>query len=270
MNEPVPDDRPAAASIHCRAVTVRFAPQAVAVDRVDLDVSSGEIVALIGPSGCGKTTLLRAIAGLQPVTGGQVELDPAAIADEGQIGFVFQQPGLLPWATTLQNVLLPLELIGRGSRPQRRLAAEASLASVQLADATDKRPHELSGGMQMRASIARALVTHPSVLLLDEPFAALDDMLRNDLGRLLLSLWQRQRFTAVMVTHNISESILLSHRIAVMREGVLETVIDNPLAWPRDPTQMRTPQFAEFFGVVSDLLRGPADSPQPETRGGAS
>ena len=260
------NDRPVASSIHSRDVTVQFAPHSVAVDRVDLSIRSGEIVSLIGPSGCGKTTLLRAIAGLQPLTEGRVELDPVAIASEGQIGFVFQQPGLLPWASTLQNVLLPLELIGRGTSRQRREAAEHALQSVKLADARDKRPHELSGGMQMRASIARALVTGPSILLLDEPFAALDDMLRNELGRLLLSLWERQQFTAVMVTHNIAESILLSRRIAVMRAGVLEAVIDNPIAWPRSPSQMRTPEFAQFFGVVSDSLRGPSSSPTVGTQ----
>ncbi|WP_372894920.1 ATP-binding cassette domain-containing protein, partial [Stieleria sp.] len=123
------NDRPAASSIHCRDVTVQFAPSSVAVDRVELTVQSGEIVLLIGPSGCGKTTLLRAIAGLQPMNQGRVELDPVAIASEGQIGFVFQQPALLPWASTLQNVLLPLELIGRGTSRLRREAAEHALES---------------------------------------------------------------------------------------------------------------------------------------------
>ena len=113
----------------------------------------------------------------------------------------------------------------------------------------------------MRASIARALVTNPSILLLDEPFAALDDMLRSDLGRLLLTLWETRKFTAVIVTHNISESILLSHRIAVMREAVVETVIENPLPWPRSPAMMRTAPFGEFFGRVSDMLRGQTPPP---------
>ncbi|WP_149498760.1 ABC transporter ATP-binding protein [Roseiconus lacunae] len=249
-------------SIHCDRVTVAFGDQ-VAVSDISLDVERGEILSLIGPSGCGKTTLLRSIAGLNSVTSGEVRITPAAIANEGQIGFVFQSPALLPWATTLQNVMLPLQLIGYGSDRTRREKALASLASVQLDHAADLRPDELSGGMQMRASIARALVTEPKVLLLDEPFAALDDMLRNDLGRLLLSLWQRQRFTAVMVTHNISESILLSTRIAVMRAGALESVLPNPVAWPRSPAQMRTQAFAEFLGVVSDHLRGRSEE-QPE------
>jgi ABC-type nitrate/sulfonate/bicarbonate transport system ATPase subunit len=235
---------------------VRFGDGPAAVDRVELTVQAGEIVSLIGPSGCGKTTLLRSIAGLQALTAGGVEFRPPARAREGQIGFVFQQPALLPWASTLENVILPLELVHRGTPRQRRDAAIESLAAVKLADALDKRPDELSGGMRMRASIARALVTDPGVLLLDEPFAALDDMLRHDLGRLLLKLWQSRKFTAVMVTHNIAESIWLSHRIAVMRAGGLEIVIDNPLPWPRDPGMMRSPEFAEFYGFVSDRLRG--------------
>ena len=257
MSEVTQSKQPTASSIDCHSVSVEFSPQSIAVDDVDLKIQGGEIISLIGPSGCGKTTLLRAIAGLQSTTKGDVALSPPAITSAGQIGFVFQQPALLPWATTLQNVLLPLELIGSGTRSERLQAAAESLEAVKLSDAHDKRPHELSGGMQMRASIARALVTNPRILLLDEPFAALDDMLRSDLGRLLLSLWESRRFTAVMVTHNISESILLSGRIALMRDGVLETVIDNPLPWPRSPSQMRTAEFGTFFGVVSDLLRGP-------------
>ena len=236
-------------------MTVAFGGS-IAVDHVDLEVESGEIVSLVGPSGCGKTTLLRSIAGLGSITSGRVNITPPADNRKGQIGFVFQRPALLPWATTLHNVMLPLDLIGRGDRESRRHQAIRSLAAVQLDDAADKLPHQLSGGMQMRASIARALVTEPNVLLLDEPFAALDEMLRNDLGRLLLSLWNEQRFTALMVTHNISESILLSNRIAVMRSGRLESLLDNPIVWPRSPAQMRTSEFAHFLGVVSDHLRG--------------
>lgn len=243
-------------SIRCQAVTVQFAPESLAVDDVTVNIQRGEIFSLIGPSGCGKTTLLRAIAGLQPTTSGHITLVPDSLASQGKIGFVFQQPALLPWATTLQNVMLPLELINWGTGAQRRQAAQEALESVKLADDHEKRPHELSGGMQMRASIARALVTNPSILLLDEPFAALDDMLRSDLGRLLLTLWDSRRFTAVIVTHNISESILLSHRIAVMRDSMVETVIENPLAWPRSPAMIRTAAFGEFYGRVSDRLRG--------------
>ncbi|MEO1529116.1 MAG: ABC transporter ATP-binding protein [Planctomycetota bacterium] len=242
-------------SIIVREAAVAFGSTEV-VRGVDWEIAGGSIVSLIGPSGCGKTTLLRCLAGLQSTTRGEVVFESPVDAASGDIGFVFQQPSLLPWLTAVENVLLPLQLIGRGTPTERREAAEAALVSVQLSDHLQKRPSELSGGMQMRTSIARALVTNPSVLLLDEPFAALDDMLRAELGELLLSLWDRRQFTAVLVTHNISESILLSHRVAVMREGLLEQVIDNPIRWPRSWDQMRSPEFAEFFGVVGDRLRG--------------
>lgn len=225
------------------------------MSEVDLTVQRGEIYSLIGPSGCGKTTLLRLMAELENPTSGTVKIDPPALGRRGQIAFVFQQPTLLPWRTTLGNVMLPLELIARGAAEERQQAASEMLDAVGLSEATTRFPHQLSGGMKMRVSIARALVTEPSVLLLDEPFAALDDMLRSQLGELLLELWQRRRFTAVMVTHNIAESILLSHKIVVMREGRSREPIENPLPRPRDETLKRSPDFARFYGRISDALR---------------
>lgn len=210
---------------------------------------------MIGPSGCGKTTLLRMIAGLQSPTTGSVILDPPTASQAGGIAFVFQQPTLLPWRTVLENVVLPLQLIGRGTRQQRTVAAEKMLDSVGLSHALTRLPHQLSGGMKMRVSIARALVTEPRVLLLDEPFASLDDMLRNQLGELLLDLWGRQRFTAVMVTHNIAESILLSHRVVVMKRGRVSEPIQNPLPRPRTESLKRSAEFGQFYGQVSDALR---------------
>ena len=244
-----------ASTIDCRSLSVTFAGDVRAVDDVHLTIPAGQIVSLIGPSGCGKTTLLRLMSGLQRATAGSVALDPPANSRRGEVAFVFQQPSLLPWRTALENVMLPLELIHFGNAGARKKAATDILHTVQLSDALDRLPSQLSGGMKMRVSIARALVTNPNVLLLDEPFAALDDMLRNQLGQLILDLWQQRRFTAVMVTHNIAESIMLSHQIVVMRQGRVDPPIENPLPRPRDESLRRSPEFGEFYGRVSDALR---------------
>ena len=243
-------------AILCRRVTVEFPGGVRPVDEIELAVPAGRLLALVGPSGCGKTTLLRVLAGLQPPRGGTVEYGSAVRPGPGGVSFVFQQPALLPWRTALENVLLPLQLAGIGTHADRRRTAETMLAEVDLADAMGRFPDQLSGGMRMRVSLARALVTSPSVLLLDEPFAALDDMLRNQLGELVHRLWRSLGFTAVMVTHNIGEAVLLSHQIAVMRHGRLGQPIDNPLPEPRGESLRRTAEFARFYGVVSDALRG--------------
>lgn len=262
MNARESDQRNAASQIRCDSLSITFgdlgqSPRVQAVRHANILVQAGQIMSLIGPSGCGKTTLLRAIAGLQSISDGSVTIDPPAVGARGEIAFVFQQPSLLPWQTAVENVMLPLELIGRGSAASRREAAMRMLDTVQLPDAADRLPHQLSGGMKMRVSIARALVTRPRVLLLDEPFAALDDMLRNELGQLLLSLWRDQRFTAVLVTHNIAEAMLLSHEIAVMHDGELSDLITNPLPRPRDAELRRSTQFGQFYGQISDALRTP-------------
>ena len=243
-------------AIHCQSLSIQYPGGTRAVDKISLKVNPGEIVSLIGPSGCGKTTLLRLMAGLEQPTEGTVSLDPPVQVDAGGIAFVFQQPSLLPWRTAIQNVMLPLDLIGKGSSSNRREVASELLRTVGLEDAATRFPAELSGGMRMRVSIARALVTDPHVLLLDEPFASLDDMLRNQLGQLLLELWEKRRFTVVMVTHNIAESVLLSHRIVVMREGALASVLENPLPQPRNEDIRATVGFGEFYGRVSRALRG--------------
>ncbi|QDT09525.1 ABC transporter ATP-binding protein [Planctomycetes bacterium K23_9] len=245
--------------ISCQAVSVTFASGTTAVDDVSLQLEAGKIHSLIGASGCGKTTLLRSIAGLQACTKGRIELSPPAISERGEIGFVFQQPSLLPWLTTVENVMLPLELLGAYSRDERRKRATEILHSVRLADAADRMPNQLSGGMKMRVSIARALITRPSVLLLDEPFAALDDLLREQLGQLLRSLWNQYQFTAVLVTHNIAESILLSHQIVLMHDGKVQQIITNSLPEPRVRSIRTSPEFGRFYGQVSDQLRATAD-----------
>jgi NitT/TauT family transport system ATP-binding protein len=244
-----------ASSIRCESLSIEYPNGPRAVDDVCLTVPSGQIVSLIGPSGCGKTTLLRLIARLEKPSTGTVSFQPPA-GRKGETAFVFQQPTLMPWRTATENVTLPLELIGGGSRQSQRAAALATLDQVGLSDAANRFPRQLSGGMKMRVSIARALVTKPHVLLLDEPFAALDDMLRNQLGQLLLDLWDRRRFTTVLVTHNIAEAILLSHRVAVMHDGRISSQIENPLPWPREDEMRRSTSFGDFYGQVSDALRG--------------
>ncbi|MDB4331701.1 ABC transporter ATP-binding protein [bacterium] len=250
-----------ASSIHCESLTVRYPGDFLALTDVSLEIPSGEILSLVGPSGCGKTTLLRLIAGLESPTAGSVVAQPAIRGELGEIAFVFQQPTLLSWRSALQNVALPLELLAKQpmarplGRRERLQTAERALVSVGLKDAMHKYPRQLSGGMKMRVSIARALVTNPRVLLLDEPFAALDEMLRDQLGEMLLELWREQRFTAVMVTHNVSESVLLSHRIAILDGGQLKETFENPLSWPRGEMMRATTEFGEFYRHVSSTLR---------------
>ncbi len=229
-----------------------------AIDNVDIPIRAGERLALVGQSGCGKTTLLRVVAGLQSLTAGQCEHH-----NPGSTSFVFQQPALLPWRRVIRNVQLPLELQpGNHNAVSARDAATAALKEVELSDATRRFPYQLSGGMKMRVSIARALVTRPDLLLLDEPFAALDDLLRTQLGELVTRLWRAHRFTVVMVTHNIGEAIALSDRICVMHDGRISSVLENPVtrsqrdaSVERSEDVRRTPEFAEFYGVVSDQLR---------------
>lgn len=260
MNAPATN----ASSIDCRDLTVRFHGGFEALTNVSLKIPAGRISTLVGPSGCGKTTLLRVLAGLQDPTSGEVIADPPIRAEDGEIAFVFQQPTLLPWRTAIKNVALPLELLRRSSSSRAKTRresveiAEQMMREVGLADAMHRYPRQLSGGMKMRVSIARALVTQPSVLLLDEPFAALDEVLRDQLGEMLSQLWGQQRFTAVMVTHNISEAILLSHHIVVMQRGQKKEVIDNPLDWPRGEETRSTVGFGELYRHISHSIRTPS------------
>ncbi len=251
-----------ATGIYIREVRVRLGTQLV-LDGLSLDVRTGDIVALLGASGCGKSTLLRAIARLIPTQGGLITFSkPSHRA--GDLAFVFQDPTLLPWRTVEENVQLPLELnrsrlnrsrLNRGGVNASGPSVEAALAAVGLSGRDfGKFPRELSGGMRMRTSIARALVTDPSILLLDEPFAALDDILRNRLNDLLLELWQQRQRTVLFVTHNIAEAVYLSHRVAVFGSGKIAEVMDNPLPWPRCSSYRSSTEFARFFGQVSSVL----------------
>ena len=241
-----------------RGVGKTFANGVIALERLDLDLRPGEFVSLLGPSGCGKSTALRLIAGLSEPSRGVIAWDGEGAGSRaaGEIGFVFQEPTLMPWATVADNVRLPLKIKGLAQGSQPRVAA--ALARVGLADRADAYPRELSGGMKMRASIARALVTEPKLLLMDEPFAALDEVTRFKLNEDLLSLWRSLDKSVVFVTHSVFESVYLSQRIVVMtaRPGRVfaELVIDAP--YPRDARFRTSAEYAGLCRQASEALAG--------------
>ncbi|MDB5294477.1 MAG: transporter ATP-binding protein [Phycisphaerales bacterium] len=238
-----------------------------AIRRVDLDIAPGEFVALLGPSGCGKSTLLRLVAGLDEPTAGRVEVDAAAGSDDGRpldrradVACVFQDAHLLPWRTALHNAALPLELRGVPSA-DRLSAAAAALAAVGLGGAEHRYPAQLSGGMRMRVSIARALVTRPRLLLMDEPFAALDEITRQRLDDLLRRLWADTGATVLFVTHSTQEAVFLATRAVVMSGRPGRVVLDRPIDLPRERSaDLRADvAFARHAGAVyAALERGEA------------
>jgi NitT/TauT family transport system ATP-binding protein len=245
---------PSTAPIRLDHVVKRFANGVVALDDVSLDIGAGEFVSILGPSGCGKSTILRLLAGLDVPTRGRIEA-PALSSEAADTAFVFQEPTLMPWASVFDNVWLPLRLGGMA----RRAAAprvEALLAHVGLAEFRDAVPAELSGGMKMRASIARALVTRPKLLLMDEPFAALDEMTRARLGADLSRWWREEQLAVVFVTHSVFEAAFLSQRVVVMsaRPGRISADfrLDEPL--PRDPAFRLAPRYQEFCRELSAAL----------------
>ncbi len=225
-----------------------------------MSVKAGEIVALLGGSGSGKSTLLRTIAKLQPITSGQVELTgDVPRRRSGDLSYVFQDATLLPWRTAAQNVQLPLELSaaapGERADVSLRERVEEALACVGLPEVSwNKYPRELSGGMRMRVSLARAIVTDPAILLLDEPFAALDEILRSRMNELLTEIWMRRRRTILFVTHNIAEAVNLSNRLAILGGGQIVRWVDNPLPMPRDAQVRSSPEFAGMYAEVSRAL----------------
>ncbi len=230
-----------------------------ALSDVSLTVASGEFVSLIGPSGCGKTTLLRVIADLEKPTGGTVRVNgvtPEEARLRRDYGYVFQAPALLPWRRIESNVTLPLEVMGV-SRAERRARAQRQLEMVGLGGFGRKFPWQLSGGMQQRASIARALAFDPALLLMDEPFGALDEIVRDHLNEQLLALWARTQKTVVFVTHSIPEAVFLSTRIVVMspRPGRITDVVPCDLG-PQRPLEIReTPEFLRIAQRVREGLR---------------
>jgi NitT/TauT family transport system ATP-binding protein len=237
--------------VSCRNVSKRFANGTLALEDAALDVEERQFLSLLGPSGCGKSTLLRLIAGLAEPSAGTISWE----GGRAGLSFVFQEPTLMPWATALDNVTLPLKL-AHVAAGEREVRAQAALAAVGLAGFEKSYPRELSGGMKMRVSIARALVTKPRVLLMDEPFAALDEITRFKLNHDLLDLWQRDRFTVVFVTHSVFESVFLSQRIAVMspRPGRVLAALDVAEPYPRDPAYRTSPRYNEHCRTVSDAL----------------
>jgi len=195
-----------------------------AVDRVSLAFARGSFTALVGPSGCGKTTILRLASGLDRPDGGSCAREAEAA---GSTGFLFQEPRLLAWRTVRENTALPLELAGV-TRTERLARADAALGLARLSDAAARYPHQLSGGMKMRASLARALVTRPTQLFLDEPFGALDEVTRHELDMELRALWERERFTAILVTHSLPEAAFLAERVVVFSPRPARVVADMP------------------------------------------
>jgi NitT/TauT family transport system ATP-binding protein len=245
-------------SIH--NVSKQFANGTLAIRGVDLDLREGEFVSLLGPSGCGKSTLLRIIARLGSPSAGTIEWPTAPHSASGEpepdLGFVFQDPTLMPWSNTLRNVMLPMTLAGISKAHAEARAAEM-LALVGLKGFEKSYPRELSGGMKMRVSIARALVIRPKILLMDEPFAALDEITRHKLNDDLLALWWQNRFTAVFVTHSVFESVYLSQRIVVMaaRPGRVMADLRSEAPYPRDGLFRTSAEYAHLCRVASETLK---------------
>ena len=236
-------------SLALRGVSKTFAGGIQALAPIDLNVANGSFISIVGPSGCGKSTLLRLIAGLSPPTGGQTERADAAPHDTS---FVFQDATLMPWATAADNVALPLRLTGEAAVDQR--VGEA-LARVGLTGFAGTYPRALSGGMRMRVSIARAIVTQPRLLLMDEPFAALDEFTRFKLNDDLIALWQKNRWTVIFVTHSIREAVFLSERVIVMSPRPGRIIADIAIDLPSRHADVRLGHaFADQCAAVSFVL----------------
>ena len=245
--------------VQLAGVGKRYATGVEALAGIDLSVARGEFLSLLGPSGCGKSTLLRIVAGLTVPSGGNCRValgeNEGGRPPAGRVGFVFQDPTLMPWSTVSANVLLPFR-IARRLGPEARDRAADAIRAVGLAGFENAYPRQLSGGMRMRVSIARALATDPDLLLLDEPFAALDEITRHALNDDLLRLWERYRPTILFVTHSIFESVYLSTRIAVMTPRPGRIVADLPidLPQPRDRAVRTSPAYAALCETVSAKL----------------
>ena len=252
------DNRPAGRPrpvVSCRGVAKLFSNGTLALQNVDLDIGRHQFLSLLGPSGCGKSTLLRLIAGLGEPSAGMIDWPADREGSDHALSFVFQEPTLMPWASAIKNAMLPLKIAGVGREEARARAADA-LRLVGLSAFENAYPRELSGGMKMRVSIARALVTKPQVLLMDEPFAALDEITRFKLNNDLLRLWQDSSFTVVFVTHSVFESVFLSERIVVMaaRPGRIIEDIDVAAPYPRGNDSRTSALYNEHCRRASAAL----------------
>jgi NitT/TauT family transport system ATP-binding protein len=260
--EPKTAKGPAApALIRIAGVGKRYSGGTHALQDINLTVAEGEFLSLLGPSGCGKSTLLRLIAGLGEPSEGSIDWPRGSYDSAGRpersIGFVFQEPTLMPWATVFENVYLPLRLAGV-RRHDAKAQVEEAIEGVGLHGFIKSYPRQLSGGMRMRVSIARALVKRPKVLLMDEPFAALDEITRMKLNDDLLELWAGQGWTVLFVTHSVYESVYLSSRIAVMgtKPGHLRETISVDAPYPRDEAFRLSAAYNEYCRITSASLRG--------------
>jgi NitT/TauT family transport system ATP-binding protein len=248
--------------VEFRDVAKRYGDGPLVLDRVSFTARPRDLISLIGPSGCGKSTALRLLAGLSPLTSGSITIDgrtPAAAAAE--IAFVFQEPTLLPWLSVAHNVEVPQQLRGIG-RTERAATRRRVLELVRLADKADAYPRQLSGGQQMRVSIARALALAPRLLLLDEPFGALDEMTREHLNEELLAIREQAAWTAFFVTHSVAEAVFLSNRILVLaaNPGRIHTEITVPLPYPRTEETRLSREYHDLVARVSRILRSVENS----------
>jgi NitT/TauT family transport system ATP-binding protein len=262
---PSPTDTPSAGAITLRGIVKEFplrrGTALRALERLDLEIARGEFVALLGPSGCGKSTVLRLAAGLEQPTDGEVLVEgrsPAELIRAHRLGVAFQEHALLPWASARSNVALPFRVAGRQVDRER---VDALLELVGLAGFEDARPRQLSGGMRQRVAIARALALEPDVLLLDEPFGALDAVTRRRMNLELARIWMEQQITTLLVTHDVDEAVLLADRVVVMtgRPGRVRHVQQVEIPHPRGSDVTRDP---EFHALV-DRLTGMLDDPEP-------
>ena len=243
--------------VEFRDVAKRFGDGPPVLEAINLAARPGDLIALIGPSGCGKSTLLRLAAGLNPATRGTVTVDGTSPGEAaGKLAFVFQEATLLPWLTVAQNVEVPLKLRGVPT-PEREEARRRVLELVRLGDRADAYPRQLSGGQKMRVSLARALVVSPRLLLLDEPFGALDEMTREHLNEELLGIREATGWTAFFVTHSVAEAVFLANRIVVMaaNPGRIHAEITVPLPYPRTPDTRVSREYLELVAQVSRTLR---------------